>query len=71
MTMVTVGPESNGLRLGDTIRLRLGYSAFVRLMNNSYTQRVMKPLQEHENRGPASGDIRMRHTIDLEAAFAG
>ena len=39
LTVVNVGPQSNGLSVGDMIRFRVGYGAFVRLMNNPYTVR--------------------------------
>ncbi len=42
LTVVNIGPRSNGLHVGDTIGFRMGYSAFVRAMSNRYTeQRVL------------------------------
>lgn len=37
LTVVNVGGEKGGLRVGDTISFRLSYSSFVRLMANPYT----------------------------------
>lgn len=39
VTVVNLGPERNGTRLGRTVRFLPSYSAFVRLMNNPYTEK--------------------------------
>ncbi len=41
ITVVNVGEEPNGLTIGDTIAFRAGYSSFVRLMANTYTERKL------------------------------
>jgi ornithine racemase len=57
LTVVNLGPKSGGLRVGDCIRFRMGYSAFVRLMSNPYTRQQVRratglaPLEARE--GPA------------------
>lgn len=43
ITVVNVGDEPGGLRVGDTIQFRTGYSAFVRIMSNSYTEKRTRP----------------------------
>ena len=43
ITVVNLGDDSSGLRIGDTIQFRTGYSALVRLMNNRYTEKCLYP----------------------------
>lgn len=44
ITVVNVGDEPGGLRVGDTIQFRTGYSAFVRIMSNRYTEKLTHPV---------------------------
>ncbi len=47
LTVVNLGEAPNGLKVGDTIRFKMGYSAFVRAMGNRYTEvEVRPPLAE-------------------------
>lgn len=39
LTVLNLGPNPNGLRIGDRVAFRLDYSAFLRLMNSRYVQR--------------------------------
>lgn len=49
ITVVNVGEESGGLRVGDSIRFRLDYSALLRLMSGDYVRKVVDPpLDEFE-----------------------
>jgi predicted amino acid racemase len=41
LTVVNVGETKDGLAVGDTIGFRAAYSAFVRLMANPYTEKVL------------------------------
>ncbi len=43
ITVVNVGDDPGGLRVGDTIQFRTGYSAFVRVMGNTYTEKLTWP----------------------------
>ena len=43
ITVVNIGENPKGLRVGDTIRFRPGYSAFVRLMNDPYIPKEIVP----------------------------
>jgi len=45
LTVVNIGPEANGLRVGGHIGFRMGYSAFVRAMSNRYTEQRVLPLE--------------------------
>jgi ornithine racemase len=42
VTVLNVGDNPEGLSTGDTVYFKMGYSTMVRLMNNSYTERVMR-----------------------------
>jgi predicted amino acid racemase len=42
VTVLNIGDNPEGLGTGDTVRFKMGYSTMVRLMNNWYTERVMK-----------------------------
>lgn len=42
VTVLNVGDNPEGLSTGDTVCFKMGYSTMVRLMNNSYTERVMR-----------------------------
>jgi predicted amino acid racemase len=53
VTVLNLGEDQNGLRLGDTVRFRPAYSAFVRLMNNPYS--------EVDLAGQALSDTRAPH----------
>ena len=42
VTVINVGEFGSTLQIGDTIGFRMGYSALVRLMNNQYTEKVIR-----------------------------
>ncbi|MEJ2367349.1 MAG: alanine racemase [Acidobacteriota bacterium] len=48
ITVVNIGDDSGGLKVGDTIQFRLAYSAFVRCMANRYTEKRVLPLPGDE-----------------------
>jgi len=41
VTVVNLGPDRDGVKLGETLAFRPDYSAFVRLMNNPYTAKKL------------------------------
>jgi predicted amino acid racemase len=43
ITVVNIGEEQDGLKVGDTIQFRPNYAAFVRLMNGKYMEKVVQP----------------------------
>lgn len=47
ITVVNIGDERDGLRVGDTIQFRPNYAAFVRLMNGRYIEKVVQPPVEN------------------------
>ena len=42
VTVINVGEFGSTLQIGDTIGFRMGYSALVRLMNNKYTEKIIR-----------------------------
>jgi len=57
LTVVNVGEEKSGLAVGDRIGFRAGYSAFMRLMSNPYTEkRLLRPNGADEP-GPGPSDL--------------
>ncbi len=53
VTVLNVGEEDAGVRLGDVVKFDVNYSALVRLMNNTYTDRVLLPETEAEKKAVA------------------
>ncbi|MEJ2244933.1 MAG: alanine racemase [Acidobacteriota bacterium] len=47
ITVVNIGDDRDGLKVGDTIQFRPNYAAFVRLMNGRYIEKTMQPSIEH------------------------
>lgn len=43
ITVVNIGEDADGLKVGDTIRFRPNYAAFLRLMSGRYLQREVVP----------------------------
>ena len=43
ITVVNIGEDADGLKVGDTIRFRPNYAAFLRLMSGRYIQREVVP----------------------------
>ncbi|MBN2319325.1 MAG: alanine racemase [Acidobacteria bacterium] len=43
ITVVNIGDERDGLKVGDTIQFRPNYAAFVRLMNGKYIEKTVLP----------------------------
>jgi predicted amino acid racemase len=46
LSVINLGDKPDGLRIGDTIKFRPNYSAFVRLMNNQYIAKEISPSLE-------------------------
>jgi predicted amino acid racemase len=47
ITVVNIGDDRDGLKVGDTIQFRPNYAAFVRLMNGRYIEIAIQPSIEH------------------------
>ncbi|MCD6163114.1 MAG: alanine racemase [candidate division Zixibacteria bacterium] len=43
ITVVNVGEDTSGLKVGDSIKFRLNYSALLRLMSSKYIKKELKP----------------------------
>jgi len=78
ITVVNLGDEPAGLRVGDTITFRPNYSAFVRLMSAPYLEKTVQPpleefkqaLPEHWKTSvpPALGELEAKNGHHAEDA---
>ena len=51
ITVINLGEETDGLKVGDKISFRMDYSAFVRLMSGRYIQKeIHPPIHEFESK---------------------
>ncbi len=65
--VVNIGENTEHIRLGDTIKFRCSYSAFVRLMNDSYiTKRVTPDPDVFEKNLPERSLVRVDATLKGE-----
>ncbi|MBD3277985.1 MAG: alanine/ornithine racemase family PLP-dependent enzyme [Candidatus Aegiribacteria sp.] len=49
VTVLNLGENPEGLKTGDCVHFKMGYSTLVRLMNNSYTEKTMRKTMERES----------------------
>jgi len=69
ITVVNLGDSPDGLQVGDSIRFRTSYSAFVRLMNDSYIHKEVRPaLDEFRAELPEHWNIEVPPTLDVHSA---
>lgn len=60
VTVVNLGPDPEGLKVGDTIRFRTSYSAFVRIMNDPYVPKETSiPVEEFAESLPAAWSMEV------------
>ena len=60
ITVVNLGDDAGGLAVGDSIRFRPNYSAFVRLMNDPYIRKELTPpLEEFSQRVTAQPGLEL------------
>ena len=72
ITVVNLGDNPRHLKVGDTIRFRPGYSAFVRLMNDPYMPKWLEPnLEVFEKEFPKNWDVEVLPTLDEESVDNG
>lgn len=62
ITVVNVGSETGGLRVGDWLRFGVGYSAFVRLMSSSYNRCLLQRADGQDRVLPPDLTIPARPT---------
>jgi len=66
ITVVNIGENTDHIRLGDTIKFRCSYSAFVRLMNDNYiTKRVTPDLEVFERNLPERSLVHVEPTLKV------
>lgn len=56
ITVLNVGDDRAGLKLGDVVRFRPSYAALLRLMNSDYVAKELDPPLEEFGLGLATGD---------------
>jgi predicted amino acid racemase len=72
VTVVNLGDEPGGLRVGDTISFRPNYSAFVRLMSAPYLEKVVHPpLEEFKQALPEHWKTSVPPALDEVEAING
>lgn len=50
VTVVNIGDDADNLKVGDTIKFKLNYSAFLRVMSGKYVEKIVTPsLNRFEN----------------------
>ena len=57
ITVVNIGDETDGLKVGDTIKFRPNYAAFVRLMNGKYIAKAVHPQIMEFEKANADTDL--------------
>ncbi len=57
ITVVNLGEDPAGLRVGDTVSFRMGYSGFVRLMANKYTEKKVLTIPVDKDAVPEELDL--------------
>lgn len=69
ITVVNLGDSPDGLRVGDTIKFSTNYSAFVRLMNDTYIHKEVRPsLDIFREHLPDHWDLEVPPTLDLHGS---
>ncbi len=62
--VVNIGENTEHIRLGDTIKFKCSYSAFVRLMNDNYiTKRVLPDPEDFGRTFPERSRVRVEPTL--------
>jgi len=68
VTVVNLGDEPSGIRVGDTLQFRPGYASLVRLMNNPYTDKRIVPSLEDADRVPPSAVSAAAHDQEVQVS---
>jgi predicted amino acid racemase len=59
LTVVNVGENPEGLKVGGTLKFRVNYAALLRLMSNRYIDQIVTPDLDEFNNGAKTDDIRI------------
>ncbi|MEA3297818.1 MAG: alanine racemase [candidate division Zixibacteria bacterium] len=65
VTVVNIGDDSGGLKVGDTIKFRLNYAALLRLMSGKYISKKVTPSPNELEDIPKSELLQVEPTIDV------
>lgn len=72
ISVVNLGRDPRSLQVGDRIRFRPGYSAFVRLMGCSYVEKVVTPpLESFAELLPRRREVRVPPTFEEDEPLRG
>jgi predicted amino acid racemase len=64
ITVVNIGEDQDGLKVGDTIQFRPNYAAFVRLMNGKYIEKVVQPSFENFKKDRNANSFEVAPVLD-------
>jgi predicted amino acid racemase len=72
ITVVNLGEDPGGLKVGDTITFRMGYSGLVRLMANRYTDKKVLPIPKSAQTEDAMLQVpAVAASLDLHGGLVG
>lgn len=67
VTVVNIGDDQSGLKVGDTIKFRLNYAALLRLMSGKYIEKVVTPSLDKFENLPESELLEVEPAVDIVA----
>ncbi|MDF1544961.1 MAG: alanine racemase [bacterium] len=67
VTVVNIGDDQGGLRVGDTIKFRLNYAALLRLMSGKYIEKVVTPSLDKFKNLPESELLEVEPAVEVVA----
>ena len=67
VTVVNIGDDQDGLKVGDTIKFRLNYAALLRLMSGKYIDKVVSPSLDKFENFPESELLEVEPAVDMVA----
>lgn len=67
VTVVNIGDDQGGLKVGDTIQFRLNYAALLRLMSGKYLEKVVSPSLDKFEDLPESELLEVEPAVEAAA----
>lgn len=64
VTVVNIGEDSRGLKVGDTLRFKPNYSALLRLMSGKYIEKIVSPPLEKFKDSTKSQPLKVEPSIE-------
>jgi predicted amino acid racemase len=65
ITVVNLGDDPNGLKIGGTIRFRVNYAAMLRLMSGKYVAKEVTPPLDEFRRIPEESQLKVEPAVEL------